>query len=196
MEKLGSMTVTAMLDAFSSSEPLPAGAAAAALAGAVGASLLAKIAMIARHEGEAIAGLVAARQQLLTQADEDSRAYAEVLAAIRLPKTTAAETEERRASVARAMKTATEVPLAALRTCEQAVRVAPAVAAAAPASMAADVSVALELLGAAVRGLAGSVDANLPALRDRAFADEVRAERLALEQDCREALRRSVRPST
>jgi formiminotetrahydrofolate cyclodeaminase len=196
MNSLGTLTVTQMLEAFSSSEPLPAGAAAAALAGAVGASLLAKIAAIARHEGDAIEALLTARSHLLTLADEDSRAYAAVLAALRMPKATLAETEERRTRLARAMRTATDVPLAALRACRDGLRVAPAVAKAAPASTTADVSVALELLRAAVRGLAGSVDANIPALRDPAFAEQVRAERVALEAECRGMLDRSVRLST
>lgn len=193
MENLGPTTVTAMLDAFSSSEPLPAGAAAAALTGALGASLLAKMARIGRLRHEAVLALVAVRSRLLELADADSRAYAVVLVALRLPKTTADEAEERRARLGPAMRTATEVPLEMLRACRDAARLAPEVAEVAPAATAADVSVALELLHAAVRGTSGSVDANLGALRDRAFADQVCTERLELEQECREALERAGR---
>lgn len=192
MENLGSMTVTGMLDAFSSSEPLPAGAAAAALTGALGASLLAKMGRIGRLRDQAISDLMAVRPRLLELADADSRAYAQVLAALRLPKTTAAETEERRTRLDAAMRMATEVPLEMLRACRDAAHLAPDVAEVARAATAADVSVALELLRAAVDGTSGSVDANLGALRDRAFADQIRAERLALEQECREALERAA----
>jgi formiminotetrahydrofolate cyclodeaminase len=185
------MTVTGMLDAFSSSDPLPAGAAAAALTGALGVSLLVKMARIGRLRDEAISDLVAVRPRLLELADADSRAYAQVLVALRLPKTTAAEAEERRARLGPAMRTATEVPLEMLRACRDAARRAPEVAEVAPAATAADVSVALALLRAAVQGTCGSVDANLGALRDRAFADQVRKERLALEQECRGALERA-----
>ena len=193
MDKLGSMTITAMLDTFSSKEPLPAGAAAAALTGALGAALLAKMARIGGLRDEAASGLVAVCPRLLALADEDSRAYAQVLAALRLPKTTPVEMEARRATLGPAMQAATAVPLEMLRACRDAARLAPEVAEAAPAATAADVSVALELLRAAAAGASGSVDANLGALRDREFAEEVRSDRLALEQECRDALEQAGR---
>ena len=189
-QALGSMSLDAVLDAFASTDPLPAGGSAASLAGALGAALLAKIGSLKGSAlgTDAVPALRAARSQLLALADADSTAYAAVLDALRLPRLTSDEAEWRRARLAETLRAATEVPLAALRACRDSLRQSSAIAEIAPPSTVADVRVALELLRAATHGTSGSVDANLGSLRDRDLAEGIRAERLALEEDARRGL--------
>ena len=80
-----------------------------------------------------------------------------------------------------AARAATEVPLEAMRAARQALASAEPVSRFAARSVMADVAVGIELLLAAVRGAAASVDSNLPALSDAQFAERVASERRRLQ---------------
>jgi formiminotetrahydrofolate cyclodeaminase len=187
------MAVADALDAFASSEPVPGGGSAAALAGALGVSLLLMVAGLSRTrtavpEGgadlaSASARLRTIREQLMELIERDADAYRAVLAARRRPKTTEAERRERLDAIQAAMQIAIEAPLDVMRACQQALRGAVIVARTGLASAASDVAVGVELLLAAVRGAGWSVDANLPALADASYASRVAAERRELEEE-------------
>src|ERR1051325_5076340 len=85
-----------LLLAFRSPEPTPGGGSASALSGAVGAALLAMVAGLPKsraqnpeHEtrlANARARCASVSERLATLMDQDSEAYASVVAAFRLPK--------------------------------------------------------------------------------------------------------------
>jgi formiminotetrahydrofolate cyclodeaminase len=188
-----SLVVADLLDAFASNEPVPGGGSAAALAGALGVALLVMAAGIVKTRtgapeetadlAEAAARLRPLQGTLLALVDRDGDAYASVMAARRLPKSTDAETAARRDAVESAMTAATLTPLDTLRACQQALRGGIIVAGKASRSASSDVAVALELLAAAARGAALNVDANLGGLRDAAFVERTRVERQELEEE-------------
>jgi glutamate formiminotransferase/formiminotetrahydrofolate cyclodeaminase len=196
MTRLVSLTVEQLLDALASTEPLPAGGSASALAGAAGASLLLMAAAFPKtksgspREAEelaaAAAGLRPVRRRLTSLVDEDSEAYARVLEARRLPKGTPDEQAQRRQALAAAMRRATEVPLETMRAARSALGIAVPVAASAARAVSADAAVALELLLAAVRGAGRSVAGNLSALDDPGDVDRIDAERRRLEMGSEE----------
>jgi formiminotetrahydrofolate cyclodeaminase len=185
------MAMADLLDAFASNEPYPGGGSAAALAGALGTSLLLMAAGITRTRtgapeeaadlAEAAAQLRPVRDSLTALVDADSEAYQAVLAAMRLPKATGDDAAARREAIQVAMRGATETPLDTMRACERALQGAVVVAGNAAPSASADVAVGIELLGAAVRGAGLNVDTNLGSLSDAAFAQRAHEERQALE---------------
>ena len=187
------MVVSDLLDAFASNEPVPGGGSAAALAGAMGVSLLLMVAGLAKTRtgapeeaadlAEASARLRPLRDELLSLVDSDSAAYQSVVAAMRLPKDSEAQKQARRAAIQEAMRAATDVPLQTMRVCQQALRGALIVAAAGNANASSDTGVAVELLVAAVRGASMNVDVNLKALADAAFAARAAEERAELEAE-------------
>ena len=187
MTSYSTLTVAELLDAFASNEPVPGGGSAAALAGAVGVSLMIMVAGLRKTrtgtEDERTALAAAAvrlrplRDVLATLVDRDSEAYASVLEALRLPKATDAEKAARRVAIDRAMQAATEVPLETMRTCQQALRDAATIAANGSRSAASDVGVAVELLRTAVHGAGLNVDTNLADLNDSEYVTRVGAER-------------------
>lgn len=187
------MAMADVLDAFASSEPVPGGGSAAALAGALGVSLLLMVAGLSRTRtgapeeaadlASASARLRTLREQLMELVERDADAYRAVLAARRRPKTTDAEIRARLDAIQEAMQIATEAPLDVMRACQQALHGAVIVSRAGLASAASDVAVGVELLVAAVRGAGWSVDANLPALADTSYAARVAAERRELEEE-------------
>jgi formiminotetrahydrofolate cyclodeaminase len=186
------LKVAELLDAFSSSQPVPGGGSASALAGAVGASLLIMVAGLpkTRHgTDEERAALTAAagrlrplRDELASLVDRDSEAYTSVIDAYRLPKSNDAEQAARHGAIDAAMRAATEAPLATMRACERVMREAETLSTGGAPSAASDVAVAIELLKAAARGAALNVDTNLASVKDEEYASRVSQERRDLEQ--------------
>jgi methenyltetrahydrofolate cyclohydrolase len=192
MPDSASRPVASLLDAFASNQPVPGGGSAAALAGAVGTSLLIMVAGLpktrtgAQSERDFLdAAAVRLRPLRLTLTDlidRDSDAYAGVVAAYRLPKGTDAEQVARRRAIEEAMRAATDTPLETMRACQQALADAVIVAGGGAKSAASDAGVAIELLSAALRGAALNVDTNIGSLTDRALAERMRQERQDLER--------------
>ena len=184
--KLTSMTTSELLAAFRSSEPTPGGGSASALAGAVGASLLAMVAGLPkpkatndedlRQLGDAGAQCSALAVQLEGLIDEDSAAYDLVVGAFRMPKRTDEEKAARSAGIQRALTAATEAPLNVMRRCAEALALAPTIAALGNQNASSDVAVARALLSAGLTGARENVDINLESIRDEGFAEGVRRE--------------------
>jgi methenyltetrahydrofolate cyclohydrolase len=173
------LPVSSFLDALASADPTPGGGTAAAMAGAMGTSLLIMVTGLAKsksntgEEKAALAGARAAlgpvRDALVALADADTRAFDAVMAAYRLPKATDQDKAARTAAVQAALQGATVVPLDTLRACAEALRQAVVVAQCGNRAAASDAGVALELLGAAAAGAEANVRINLGSLRDEAF---------------------------
>lgn len=201
------MALADLLDAFASNEPVPGGGSAAALAGAVGASLLIMVAGLPKTRtgapeeaadlAEASARLRPLRDTLASLVERDSAAYTAVLEAIRLPNATDADQEARRAAIEEAMRGAIDVPMDTMRACQQAVRGAVIVAMNGNTNASTDTGTAVLLLMAGLRGAALNVDVNLKSLSDAAFARRVKTERDQLISDAEADARRATdRPAT
>ena len=193
MTELAALPLTDLLREFSSPTPTPGGGSAAALAGALGASLAAMVAGLAKTKtgstGErasldaVLEPLLNGRDHLASLVDRDRESYDEVVAAYRMPKGTDDEKQTRAAAVAGALHGATEVPLDVMRACHAVARETRAVAAAGNPSAASDVGVALDLLEAALRGAARNVRVNLQGVKDPGYATGIEAETARLEAD-------------
>ena len=188
--KLTSMTTSELLAAFRSSEPTPGGGSASALAGAVGASLLAMVAGLPkpraanddelRQLGDAGAQCSALAVQLEALIDDDSAAYDLVVGAFRMPKGTDEEKAARTAGIQRALTAATEAPLNVMRRCAEALALASVVDALGNQNASIDVAVARGLLSAGLSGARENVEINLASLKDEAYVVRVRKESTAL----------------
>lgn len=193
--KLSETPLNEALAAFRSSSPTPGGGSAAALAGALGASLLAMVGAMPRHRAAseedidrlqaAAARCIGISERLLALVDEDSDAYERVVAAYKLPKTSDVEKADRSARVQEGLTAAIEVPLAVMQRCAEAIETAAVVSRFGNANASSDVGVALELLTAAWRGARLNIDINLASIKDGAYAERVRlrVDMLALEAD-------------
>jgi methenyltetrahydrofolate cyclohydrolase len=182
----GEMALVDLLDAFSSTDAVPGGGSAAALAGALGASLLLMVAGLPKTKtgtpeetadlAEAASRLHPLRDALVELVDRDSHAYGEVLTAFRLPKESDAQKRARMDAIDRATRTAIDAPLDTMRASQQALRGAVVVAANGSRRTRSDVGVAVELLTAALRGARLNVDINLASVKDAAYAARIREE--------------------
>src|SRR5215471_10678689 len=179
-------SVSDLLAAFRSPEPTPGGGSAAALAGALGASLLAMVAALPKSRaateedaqrlkaaGERCTALAS---ELETLVDKDSDAYNLVMNAFRKPKGTDEEKAARSAAIQAAFREAIAAPLAVMRACAAAAEQGVVVATLGLASASSDVMVGFELLGAALQGANLNVETNLGSVKDADYLATVRAD--------------------
>jgi len=182
--KLTERRVDDLLQAFRSPDPTPGGGSAAALAGALGASLLAMVAGLpksrAATEEDAERLQAAGRRcaaiagDLTTLVDRDSEAYDLVVGAYQQPKRTDEEKSARSAAIQQAMRAAIAAPLDVMRACAAAAEQGVVVAALGNPSASSDVRVGFELLGAGLRGAKLNVEINLGSVKDAAYVETVR----------------------
>jgi len=182
--KLTERRVDDLLQAFRSPDPTPGGGSAAALAGALGASLLAMVAGLpksrAATEEDAERLQAAGRRcaaiadDLTTLVDRDSEAYDLVVGAYKQPKGTDEEKAARSAAIQQAMRAAIAAPLDVMRACAAAAEQGVVVAALGNPSASSDVRVGFELLGAGLRGAKLNVEINLGSVKDAAYVETVR----------------------
>jgi glutamate formiminotransferase/formiminotetrahydrofolate cyclodeaminase len=183
---LVSMTIDRFVDEVSSSSPAPGGGSVAALAGSLGAALAAMVANLtvgkAGYESAwASSSALAERAQgikgaLLAAVDDDTRAFDDVLAAMRLPKATDDEKRARSDAIAAAYEKATAVPLATARLCLQAIELAEEAARTGNKNSASDAGVGALLAKAGLESALLNVRINLPSVREGAFKKATLAE--------------------
>lgn len=183
-------TVQELLDAFAAPTPTPGGGSAAALAGAVAASILTMVAAMPKTKSgapeeraaldRALPSLQDLRAQLTGLIDRDAASYDAVVAAYRLPKNTDEEKARRKIAIQQAMKGATEVPLETARAAMALVPHARAVAECGNANAKSDVAVGISFAMTAYAGGRLNVETNLDSVGDPAYAAAVREELLQM----------------
>jgi formiminotetrahydrofolate cyclodeaminase len=171
---LSELTVNALVARLDSSDPVPGGGSAAAIAGAMGAALVGMVVSLTSgrpgaedHEqrlAELRGSSAEAHQTLLELAQRDSVAYQSVVNARRLPRESDEQRQGRREAVARAMHDAAEAPLLSARRALAVLEDAAAVAPIGNVNAVSDAGVAALLAWTALRGAILNVRINLPYL--------------------------------
>ena len=185
-ETFASLTLAEFSARLASSEPVPGGGSASAIAGSLAASLLAMVARLSidrpKYEPyratleRALTAADASRERLLALADQDARAYAGFSAARKLPHETEEEESARAAATAAAARAASEVPMDVVRECAQLLEEVEAATGRSNVNAASDLEVAARLSAAAAHGAAANVMINLPMVGDERYAGGTRAE--------------------
>lgn len=171
---LTSLSIRDLADRLASREPVPGGGSAAAIAGALGASLIGMVAELTIGRPEAadrdamlrdVQDTAAAlRGQLLDLAETDASAYDAVVTARRLPKASDEERDERSRRMRDSMVEAARVPLETARRSREVLDLAVRIAPIGNRNAISDAGVAAQLASAAVRGAVLNVRINLPYL--------------------------------
>jgi formiminotetrahydrofolate cyclodeaminase len=195
-ERFRDLTIDEFTSRLASSDPVPGGGSASAVAGALGASLVTMVASLTTgrakyvdHEPMLAWALETGRRlsdRFLALADEDAEAYARFASALKLPRETDDQIAIRTGAMQIAARRAAEVPLACVEACFDLVEAADALAGRSNPNAASDVDVAALLGEAAARGAAANVLINLPATGDPALEGDMTArvtELLAAIQD-------------
>jgi formiminotetrahydrofolate cyclodeaminase len=188
---LTGLPLSELIAGFRSTSPTPGGGSASALAGALGAALLAMVAAMPKNRAstgaetsqlQSAAGRCSALSDVLL--DLDSEAYEAVMAAYRLPKASDEEKAVRKTAIQTAMRKAADTPLDTMRSAAEALEAAPVIARLGSANASSDAVVAIELLSAAVRGARANVEINLESLDDAAYVARLREEISEIDRRC------------
>jgi formiminotetrahydrofolate cyclodeaminase len=185
------LTVASFVERLASGEPVPGGGSAAAIAGSLGAALVAMVATLsegrpkyAEHATLLAESGAAARRladHMLALADEDAAAFAGYGAAKKMPRDTDAEREARAAAIREAAKVASQAPFETIEACLEVVSLAEALAGRSNKNASSDLEVSSLMAVAAARSAAANVYINLPSIGDAALERDLyaRTERLA-----------------
>lgn len=174
--QLTDLPIHEFLERLGSSDPVPGGGSAAALAAAMGAALVAMVAELtigrpayAEHD-ETIRKIrfdaIERRGELLELAQQDADAYDVVVRARHLPKDSDAEKAARSSALEAAMLDAARIPLRAAVVASEVLDLAERIAPIGNKNAASDAGVAAQLAAAGVRGALLNVRINLPYLAE------------------------------
>jgi formiminotetrahydrofolate cyclodeaminase len=172
--QLTDLSVQEFLERLGSSDPVPGGGSASALAAAMGAALVAMVAELTigrphyvDHE-ETVRHLrfdaLERSAELVSLAQEDATAYHAVVQARRMPKDTEAEKAARSQALGKAMVDAARAPLRAAIVAGEVLDLAERIARIGNRNAASDAGVAALLAAAGLRGALLNVRINLPYL--------------------------------
>jgi len=187
-----SSPMTDFLDAVAASTPTPGGGSVAALAGALGAALATMVANLTlgrkqyaavEAEMEAIRTRAQAlRNDLAGLVAQDSAAYAQVMAAYKLPK----DTPEREAALQTALRGAAEVPLAVAEKALAVIELAAIAARKGNPNATSDAIAGAYLAQAAVDGAVLNVRTNLTSMTDAVLVQDLRRRVAEIQHRARE----------
>ncbi|MFZ5825921.1 MAG: cyclodeaminase/cyclohydrolase family protein [Bacillota bacterium] len=192
-------TIEAFCSQLAAGTPAPGGGAAAAVAGAMGASLVAMVAglTVGREKFAAVNDEMAHAQEagnreaaaLLKCADEDQEAFDQVMAAFGLPKSNDEEKKARSQAVQAGYKAATQAPIKTMEHCLTTMRYALAVASKGNPNALSDGYVGFLTASAGFEGALWNVAINLGSIKDEGFRQEalekvnrLRAEKAEIER--------------
>jgi formiminotetrahydrofolate cyclodeaminase len=158
-----SLTVADLCDTISAETSAPGGGSVAAITGALAASLAAMAARFSKEQWEDAPGAVAQAEtlkaRLLPLAEEDARAYENVLFALRMPKDVDEETRD--AAIGDALSHAADVPMAIAEAAVDVATLACELGQRGNPNLHGDAVAAVFLAEAAVRTSANLVEINL-----------------------------------
>jgi glutamate formiminotransferase/formiminotetrahydrofolate cyclodeaminase len=183
---LVSMPVDRFVDEVSSESPAPGGGSVAALAGSLAAGLSAMVANLtvgkkgyesAWEDLSAVAERAqAVKDRLVRSVDEDTDAFNQAMAAMRMPKGTPEEQAARNAALEAGYQQAARVPLETAKACLEAMALALVVAEQGNTNSASDAGVAALMARAGVEGAVLNVLINLGSVKDETFKQACREE--------------------
>jgi formiminotetrahydrofolate cyclodeaminase len=181
---LASMSVKDFLSELASSSPAPGGGSVAALAGALGAALSSMVCnlTISKEKYENVQDEIKRvlgeseqlRKHLTKLIDKDTEAFNEVMRAMKMPKETDDQKDNRREALQRAYKSAAMVPFETAETCEKLLDLAMVVAEKGNQSSITDAAISAYMANVGVQSAVLNVKINLDSIKDECFVEKMR----------------------
>ncbi len=183
---LVSMKVTEFVDEVSRDTPAPGGGSIAALAGALGSALVSMVANLSIGKGEfdsrydELCQLAekaqTAKDALVRAVDEDTEAFNEVIAGMRMAKDTPEQLALRSKAIQAGYKLASEVPLQTAQLCRQVLDLCQAAVNVGNSAVMSDAGVGALMAYAGVQGAVHNVRINLSSIKDEAFVSKMKTD--------------------
>ena len=184
------------LDELASNSPAPGGGSVAALSGALGAALSSMVCNLTKGKQgyettqdeirQAYEKSEDLRKDLTDLIDKDTEAFNEVMKAMKMPKDTEDQKEDRRQAMQAAFKHAAEVPLETARKCNQILDVARIVAEKGNKNSISDAAVSALMAQTGLQAAILNVRINLTSIKDSEYALKISNELHELLQNAME----------
>ncbi len=181
MTKIKDIAVEPFLEALASRSATPGGGSAAAIIGAMGASLVSmvcnltigkkKYAEVEDEMKDILAKAEALRVKLTAMIEDDVKAFDAVMGAYGMAKETDAEKEARDKAIQAALKQATEVPLRCCQAAREVIDLAATASDKGNLNVISDAGVGVLSAHAALRSAALNVYINAKMIADKSFVD-------------------------
>ena len=169
------------IDAVGSAEETHGAVSTAAVAGALGSSLLLMVASLPQTRSDSVADrvklmeaatvLTGLQQQLIETIETETAVR--LFTARNMPQASEAQRSERQAAIQLALHAAADVPLEVMRLCARGLELAAAVAAHGARAASADLQLASALLQAGFSGARSNLEGKLSSLADAAYITSV-----------------------
>jgi len=186
MTKLVKQNIKMFLDELASSSPTPGGGSVAALSGALGAALSSMVCNLTTGKQgyetvqdeiiELLQKSEELRKDLTDLIDKDTDAFNEVMKALKLPKETENQKEQRRNVLQTAFKHAAEIPLETARKSIQILDVTRIIAEKGNKNSISDVAVSALMAQTGVQAAMLNVRINLDSIKDTEYVQQVTTE--------------------
>ncbi|MGH8609010.1 MAG: methenyltetrahydrofolate cyclohydrolase [Gammaproteobacteria bacterium] len=186
MRMIKDKSIQVFLDQLASKASTPGGGSAAAIMGAMGAALVSmvcnltigkeKYASVDGEMKEVLSRTEALREQMTDMIRQDVAVFDQVMGAYGMPKDTEEQKIARAEAIQKALKAATDVPLACARTCVEVINLSRTAAEMGNLNVISDAGVAAAAAYAALRSAALNVYINIGNIKDQSFAAGRRAE--------------------
>jgi formiminotetrahydrofolate cyclodeaminase len=184
-------SIPEFLAALASPDDAHGALTAAAVAGAMGASLLQKVAALPQTRplaDDELAALVGAAAALARGQEElletvETETAVKLFAARNMPQVSKAERAKRERAIQLALRAAADVPLEIMRLCERALQHAHSVAGRSPRAASTDVELGVTLLHTAFNAARSTLEAKLPILTDAVHVTSISEEIARLSHD-------------
>ncbi len=183
---IGSDAIEGFLEGVAGEHPTPGGGSAAAVAGAMGAALVAMVGRltVGKQKYEAVAARFEelirraddARERFLALADRDAEAFDRVMAAMKMPRGTEEERTARSDALGTASTEAADVPLRVARLALDVLALSIEAIESGNPNAASDGAAGAQVLAASARSAIYNVEINLGSLRDPAAVERLRSE--------------------
>lgn len=203
LNQLSNWSISDFLKKLSSEDPVPGGGSVAALAGSLGAALIVMYSKIGMHrkgvssdDQEVLQKIsieaASYQQKLIRLITEDSVAFAEVMNAFKLPKTTEEEIKARQEAIQKAFQKAAETPMQTLSACVECLQLISEVALFGNPSAFSDLKVAEYLCLAGANGAVENIEINLPSIKDAQFLKQTETKITKLKKSLEEATKQKI----
>ena len=180
------MTVKNFLNELASASPAPGGGSVSALAGSLGAALVAMVARFTANGSGAedpeqqvqhnLHESIRLQQILQGDVDRDTAAYNRVVAAYRMSKKTEAQKAARSRAIQEALQEATQLPLQVAQSSLEVLRLCSWAIAEGNPNTWSDAAVAALMAQSGIEGALANVAINLGGIKDAAFKEEMKAQ--------------------
>ncbi|MBN2543449.1 glutamate formimidoyltransferase [bacterium] len=181
---IANLSVSGLIDEVSRASVAPGGGSIAALSGALGAALSSMVANITistpeydevfEEMNEIAVEAQKIKDTLCASIDQDTQAFNEVIAALRLPKGTPEDVAFREKAIQDGYKNATLVPLKTAELCYDALKLCRIVAETGNVNLASDAGTGALVAEAGLLGAGMNVLINFPSIKDEKFVEETR----------------------